>query len=346
MGGDAPRLTQFLSDEELTELISAFPAVEFAFAYGSGVVQQKGYAENVSRPSDLPMLDLVLVVKDSEDWHKANLESNGAHYSGLARLLGAGGVAWLQQDFGAKLYYNALVSISTTSHRGRSMKYGVISMKHLAEDLTDWTWLYTAGRLHKPVRIIQGNDQVSEMIQGNLASAAKASLLLLPERFGAQEFYTTVAGLSYTGDFRMYFGENPDKVKNIVSSTVGRFQDLYAPTLKGVPGLVTTGHDSSSYAQDVSPSSRMALATSLPRAVRGLLPLDKSGAAGSGLVNGGAPLTADVSRALAAVVSRSSLRQGVKGLLTAGVLKSAAYSVAKVTQAIAGRRSRRQDASP
>lgn len=41
MGGDAPRLTQFLSDEELTELVSAFPAVEFAFAYGSGVVHQK-----------------------------------------------------------------------------------------------------------------------------------------------------------------------------------------------------------------------------------------------------------------------------------------------------------------
>lgn len=45
-----------------------------------------------------------------------------------------------------QLYYNALVPMATTSHRGRSMKYGVISMKHLTEDLTDWTWLYTAGR--------------------------------------------------------------------------------------------------------------------------------------------------------------------------------------------------------
>lgn len=35
------RLTKFLSDDELYELISAFPAVEFAFAYGSGVVQQQ-----------------------------------------------------------------------------------------------------------------------------------------------------------------------------------------------------------------------------------------------------------------------------------------------------------------
>lgn len=40
MGGDA-RLTQFLSDDELNELVSAFPDVEFAFAYGSGVVKQQ-----------------------------------------------------------------------------------------------------------------------------------------------------------------------------------------------------------------------------------------------------------------------------------------------------------------
>lgn len=30
----------------------------------------------------------------------------------------------------------------------------------------------------------------------------------------------------------MYFGENPDKVKNIVSASLGKFQDMYAPALK------------------------------------------------------------------------------------------------------------------
>lgn len=64
-------------------------------------------------------------------------------------------------------------------------------------------WKLTCGalnfRLHKPVRIIQGSEQASPMIESNLISAVQASLLLLPERFGAQELYTTVAGLSYTG---------------------------------------------------------------------------------------------------------------------------------------------------
>ena len=34
----------------------------------------QGYAEHVSSPSELPMIDLVLAVRDSETWHKANLE--------------------------------------------------------------------------------------------------------------------------------------------------------------------------------------------------------------------------------------------------------------------------------
>lgn len=30
----------------------------------------------------------------------------------------------------------------------------------------------------------------------------------------------------------MYFGENPDKVKNIVGKSLGSFQDLYAPAIE------------------------------------------------------------------------------------------------------------------
>lgn len=50
------------------------------------------------------------------------------------------------------------------------------------------------------MRIVQENEHASVIIERNLVSAAKASLLLLPESFNAQEFYTTVAGLSYTGE--------------------------------------------------------------------------------------------------------------------------------------------------
>lgn len=38
-GNDA--LSRYLTDDELRELIAVFPDVEFAFAYGSGVVEQE-----------------------------------------------------------------------------------------------------------------------------------------------------------------------------------------------------------------------------------------------------------------------------------------------------------------
>lgn len=34
------------------------------------------------------------------------------------------------------------------------------------------------------------------------------------------------------GDFRMYFAENPEKVRNIVHASLGNFQDLYEPAVK------------------------------------------------------------------------------------------------------------------
>lgn len=57
-----------------------------------------------------------------------------------------------------------------------------------------------ARRLHKPVRVIRSSSDASPLLQDNLTSAARTALLLLPERFDAAEFYTTIAGLSYTGE--------------------------------------------------------------------------------------------------------------------------------------------------
>lgn len=58
---------------------------------------------------------------------------------------------------------------------------------------------FDISRLHKPVRVIHGSVEAEPAIQHNLASAVKAALLLLPEGFSAAQFYTTIAGLSYTG---------------------------------------------------------------------------------------------------------------------------------------------------
>jgi hypothetical protein len=50
------------STSVISKLLCNFPTTEFAFAYGSGAIEQEGYDYNDK--SNLPMLDIIFVVKD------------------------------------------------------------------------------------------------------------------------------------------------------------------------------------------------------------------------------------------------------------------------------------------
>lgn len=102
--------------EELVyqEILRSLPPLDFAFAYGSGVFEQEGYNDDKEPPSPsssssassasqdysaLPMLDLVLAVRNPIEWHQQNLERNWGHYSVL-RYLGAERLGQIQgNDF-------------------------------------------------------------------------------------------------------------------------------------------------------------------------------------------------------------------------------------------------------
>lgn len=62
-----------------------FPAksTSFMFAYGSGVIPQKGRESSLENS----MIDLVIVVDDAHLWHQENIRMNKRHYS-LFRWLG------------------------------------------------------------------------------------------------------------------------------------------------------------------------------------------------------------------------------------------------------------------
>uniref|UniRef100_A0A7G3AST9 Phosphatidate cytidylyltransferase, mitochondrial n=1 Tax=Lutzomyia longipalpis TaxID=7200 RepID=A0A7G3AST9_LUTLO len=209
-------------------ILKRFPRnVCFSFAYGSGVKSQIGYEKKNLNEN---IIDFVLCVPDDKmkDWHKENIQRNPQDYSGM-RFLSPSMLVNYQTSIPANVYCNTLIPIE---EEGVMIKYGVTRKSDLMKDATEWKDLYLSGRLHKPVQFLQEPDEtLREALRKNLQTALTVGLLLLPERFTNFQLFHTIASLSYSGDFRMIFGENPNKVSNIVKPQLESFFKLYQPLI-------------------------------------------------------------------------------------------------------------------
>ncbi|XP_069340519.1 phosphatidate cytidylyltransferase, mitochondrial isoform X2 [Eulemur rufifrons] len=213
------------------KILSHFPEeLSLAFAYGSGVYRQAGPNSDQKNA----MLDFVFTVDDPVAWHTKNLKKNRSHYS-LLKFLGPKIIASIQNNYGAGVYYNSLIMCDS-----RLIKYGVISTNILIEDLLNWNNLYIAGRLQKPVKIVAMNENIilRSALDKNLRSAVTAAFLMLPESFSEEDLFAEIAGLSYSGDFRMVIGEDKTKVLNIVKPNIAHFRELYGSILQENPQVV------------------------------------------------------------------------------------------------------------
>lgn len=250
--------------QDLEAILADFRApIRYAFAYGSGVFKQAGYAQDAK-----PMLDFVFAVSHPNHWHSINLHQHKDHYSVLARIFGSSLISILQEKVGAGVWFNVECLV-----RGRVIKYGVISVDALVKDLLDWETLYMAGRMHKPIHVLRDEPRIRLANQVNLSSAVRASMLLLPETFSEEDLYREITSLSYRGDFRMQVGENPNKIKNIVQAQYETFSKLYQPILRSFHKHISFlgPEGSGSIRQDINPKAKADLARRLPSRLRDML---------------------------------------------------------------------------
>lgn len=292
----------------ISSIVDSFPKpISFCFGYGSGVLSQ-----GKAQINENTQIDLIFGVDDPIAWHHENLLRNPSHYSGI-RYFGASRIAWIQEQLGAGVYFNPFVRIN-----GSLVKYGVVDISTLCNDLSHWETLYLAGRLQKPVRLVLPHEQVLHCQQQNLLSALAVALLLLPEHFTERDLYQQIASISYMGDVRMAIAEHPRKIENIVDHQFNGFRGLYAPLVKKMAVEILPDK---TYRQRKEVKFLLTLlASSFRDKLSHYALLDRKNE----------DLQRIVSQAVRDTVSWPSLTQTIKGLVTAGISRTITYSVEKL----------------
>lgn len=371
---------QLASPDLLNAIVGHFNApIRYAIAYGSGVYRQSLESSNTGGKQ----IDLVFGVTHPQHWHSLNLRQNPTHYSALGNF-GAPAIAHLQAKYGARVYYNPYVTLKIEGYGPVSVKYGVVSVDDLCDDMENWSFLYLAGRLQKPCFVVRDAPRVHLSNQINLSNAIAAALLQLPKTFSEEELFRVVCSHSYLGDFRLLVrGEDPNKVSSLVGTQMKLFRKWYYPHIKASPHVNYVGD--SMLEQNMEFTARKSLLQKLPlsfqntvrshhawylsrynmsterRYQRVIIPanspeadlahdsrvqtvdmLEKEQAVLESLI-ASPELPEYIRQSLIDTVRLPSITQALKGIVSAGILKSLAYSFSKLKKSF---NKKKQDECP
>eukprot|EP00927_Polykrikos_kofoidii_P059874 TRINITY_DN54992_c0_g1_i1.p1 TRINITY_DN54992_c0_g1~~TRINITY_DN54992_c0_g1_i1.p1 ORF type:complete len:358 (+),score=47.22 TRINITY_DN54992_c0_g1_i1:182-1255(+) len=346
-----PPFTASISPTNGTSLagldLGRFPPIECVIGYGSGVFKQAGYASSSPRP----MVDLVFVVGDAdvEAWHRDNMTAHPGHYSGLARAVGCSGISRIQR-WGPGIYYNPHVLLPTSGGHYLEVKYGVVSLEALLQDLRCWSWLYLAGRLQKPF-VVDWRGRLTDVqmcfhqaVEANRRSAFSAALLLAMRKdetektdgdrqvqrgLAVETLLEAVVRLSYDGDIRVGIGEDPRKVQNILKGQQHELLTMYSPIAANVGFDILGSQLVSSANSEVGFEGG---SIDWQKRLFAELPCDVRRRVADAVPQTLTPWTQvePLRSVLRKTVRSSSLEQTAKGILTAGVSRAARYAVAKL----------------
>ena len=319
-------------DKNLKSITEEFKApISMSIGYGSGVFEQSGYHQTNSDNSNL-QIDLIHVVDNTREFHGHNLNQFYNHYS----MLKYGGVRLVEffQNLAVGMYFNPFVRL-----KGNLIKYGIVSTENLLRDLSEWNNLYIAGRLQKPVKFVNMNKSMILLLnEYNLKSAFTVALLLNNKKsLLNQSIFESITLISYLGDPRMRIGgENPNKIKSIVKKQLSNFQTLYHPIksyfVDNAILIPTPTPNSQFYKINLTAELKKRMVYDLPKYFREQLfynyyrqkdPIDIDK-----LVRD-RNLHRYIKKTIINIVSGPSLYQSLKGIFTAGILKSLKYMLEK-----------------
>ncbi len=202
--------------KEILDFIETLPPTVGVIGYGSGVKPQAGYTEQ-----DKKQIDLFIVVQDLKRWHEENQVLNPNHYTFTSRLFFE--LPTKCQHMGTDICY-----IPYLKHKNSVFKIGIIEEKDLLNDLNEWTSFFLAGRFQKDVLVLKSDEKIREAMERNRKNAMIISLILLDEKhLNVKDLITQIVSLSYIGDPRMHFAENPEKIQNIVNGSFEELKQIY-----------------------------------------------------------------------------------------------------------------------
>lgn len=195
--------------------------------------------------------------------------------------------------------------------------------------------------MHKPVKILRDDSRVRLANQVNLTEAVRVALLTLPEKFNEEELFDRIAGISYKGDFRMIVGENPNKVKNIVSSQMENFHRLYYSLLDDLPNV--TALNGGQFQQSDNPRFRGLMVKKLPKtlydkvirehrryASKHNMDVPEDMSIVYEQVAQSDALSQYIDKSLTEIIAGTAITQSIKGIFTAGPVKTVRYAGAKL----------------
>lgn len=187
-----------------------------AFGYGSSVFKQKGNNQEKS------IVDTIFVVKDSKKWHQENKVRNPQDYSTSAKIILG------NMNLEAIAGLTGITYQTNLSFEGYQFKYGVISEDAFIRQMEEWDSFFLPGRFQKPVYPIRTTERMNQAINNNRRLALLISLITLPkEEQTLKGLFMNLCSLSYQGDIRMLFVENPNKVANIVEAELPLLLNIY-----------------------------------------------------------------------------------------------------------------------